>query len=209
MCGTIVANRKGLPIEVKKKNLKKQGEMVQMQRGNMIATSFKDKRQITFLSTCAPPDYDERTGKPYVNIMYNKHMGGVDRFDQLASYYPVGSPGRKWWRYVLWYVVNLAVVNAWILFSKSPKDTPLPKGYDHFQFRVDVADQLRDGFTSRKHKVGRKAKGCNKRIALAAINHHELVKVEGRKKMCRECSLHGRISRGVIVQMQVLRHCIV
>jgi hypothetical protein len=55
-----------------------------------------------------------------------RQMGGVDKFDQLASYCPVGRPGCKWWRYVLWYVVNLAVVKAWILFSKSPKDTPPP-----------------------------------------------------------------------------------
>jgi hypothetical protein len=97
VCGTnsIVANRKGLPDNVRKAKLKHRGDLIQMQKGNLLATSFKDKRQITFLSSAAPPHLDENSGKPYVNIMYNQHMGGVDIFDQLASYYPVGRPGTK------------------------------------------------------------------------------------------------------------------
>ncbi|XP_056020995.1 piggyBac transposable element-derived protein 4-like [Ostrea edulis] len=192
VCGTIVANRKGLPDNVKKAKLKNRGDIIQMQKGNLIATSFKDKRQITFLSSFAPPHLDENTGKPHVNILYNKHMGGVDKFDQMASYYPVGRPGTKWWRYILWYIVNLSILNAWVLYQKSEKNPPPQKGYDHLGFRMDVADQLRAGFTSRKHRIGRKAKNCNKKIAIQSINHHELVKIDGRKKMCRECSLHNR-----------------
>jgi hypothetical protein len=112
VCGTIVSNRKGLPDNVKKAKLKKPGELIQMQKGNLIATAFRDKCQITFLSSCAPPHLDKNSGKPHVNVLYNKHMGGVNKFDQLASYHPVGRPGTKWWRYIMWHVVNLAILNA-------------------------------------------------------------------------------------------------
>ena len=186
VCGTIMANRKGIPEAVKKAKLKRQGDLVQIQKGNLIATAYKDKRQITFASTCAPPHSNE-SGKPFVNVLYNKHMGGVDRYDQMCSYYPVGRSGTKWWRYIMWYIINMAIVNSWLLYQKSEKDPAPPKSYDHLQFRMDVADQLRAGYTSRKHRVGRKTKHCNKPIALQSISHHELVKIEGRKRMCREC----------------------
>ncbi|XP_060070455.1 piggyBac transposable element-derived protein 4-like [Ylistrum balloti] len=190
-----MANRKGLPEAVKKAKLKKQFDIIQVQKGNLIATAFKDKRQITFLSTASQPGVCENTRKPFVNLDYNAHMGGVDKFDQLSSYYPIGRPGKKWWRYILWYVINLAVVNAWILFQRTDgKVPPPPKGYDHLRFRMDIADQLKAGFTSRKHRVGRKSKKCNRSVLVAAesIKHHHLEKIEGRKKMCRECSMQKR-----------------
>ncbi|KAK3103740.1 hypothetical protein FSP39_021492 [Pinctada imbricata] len=185
VCGAIMANRKGIPDEVKKAKLKQSGQLIQKQKGNLVATAYKDKRQITFLSTCAPPGRDE-TGRPHVNTSYNKRMGGVDKLDQMCSYYPVGRSGTKWWRYIMWYLVNMVIVNAWIVFQKSVKDPVPPKGYDHLQFRMDVADQLMAGYTSKKYRVGRKTKMCNKPIALQSIKHHELVKIEGRKRVCRE-----------------------
>jgi hypothetical protein len=54
---------------------------------------------------------------------------------------------------------------------------------------MDVVNEIRAGFTSRKHRIGRKSKNCNKRVPLQSIKHHELLKIEGRKKICRECSL--------------------
>ena len=191
MCGTIMANRKGLPVEVKKAKLKRTGELIQMQKGNIMATSYKDKRQITFLSTTSPPGVVEN-GKPHVNVDYNKHMGGVDRFDQLISYYPVGRSGIKWWRYIMWFIVNLSIVNSWIVYSNSERDPRPSKNYDHLQFRADVAEQLRAGHTSRKHRVGRKSKNADRDIARDVLHLHEVVKVEGRKKICRECSQQKR-----------------
>ena len=156
---------------------------------NMMATSYKDKRQIKFLSTTSPPGVVEN-GKPHVNVDYNKHMGGVDRFDQLISYYPVGRSGIKWWRYIMWFIVNLSIVNSWIVYSNSERDPRPSKNYDHLQFRAD--EQLRAGHTSRKHRVGRKSKNADRDIARDVLHLHEVVKVESRKKICRECSQQKR-----------------
>ena len=189
-CSTIMANRKGLPAAIKTAKLKKEGDIVQVQKGNMLATAYKDKRQLTFLSTSQQPYHGE--GKPTCNISYNANMGGVDLTDQYMSYYPVGRPGKKWWRYLVWYIVNLSVVNAYIIFNKSEKDPPPPKGYKHLQFRTDVADQLVAGFTCRKLQSGKKAKQADAHINIANIGHHKLEKVQGRKKICRECSKQNR-----------------
>ena len=33
---------------------------------------------------------------PYIITMYNKHMGGVDKNDQLKSYYSIICRSKKW-----------------------------------------------------------------------------------------------------------------
>ena len=45
-------------------------------------------------------------------------MGGVDRADQLRSYY-VGRQSRKSYKYLFWFSFNLAACNAYILESES------------------------------------------------------------------------------------------
>ena len=192
MCSTIMPNRKGLPPAIKKK-LKNKGDLIQIQKGNLLATAYKDNRQITFLSSSSQPAAPVQGQKPYVNIDYNNNMGGVDLSDQHRAYYPIGRAGKKWWRYILWFLINLSMVNAHIVFVKSYKQPPPRKGYDHLSFRVDVASELRAGFTSRKHSVGRKSKQViNEEIHPDTLPHHKVVKIEGRKKVCRMCSASGR-----------------
>ncbi|KAJ8307793.1 hypothetical protein KUTeg_014658 [Tegillarca granosa] len=71
-------------------------------------------------------------------------------------------------------------------------DPPPPKHYDHLMFRADVAEQLVAGFTSRKHRKGRRSKNLNVEVAAATLGAHKAVHVEGRKKVCRQCSKEGR-----------------
>ena len=48
--------------------------------------------------------------KPEVVTVYNDGMN-----DQYHSCYPAGSVSRKWWKYLLWFLFNLSVVNSYIL----------------------------------------------------------------------------------------------
>ena len=53
-------------------------------------------RQKTFLSTCSPPpNQDTPSRKPTVNVSYNRLMCGVNIFDLLASYCPVGESCKR------------------------------------------------------------------------------------------------------------------
>ena len=40
----------------------------------------------------------EEINKPLVVVDYNKHMGGVDRSDQLVMYYGFPHRSVKWWK---------------------------------------------------------------------------------------------------------------
>ena len=43
-CGTVHLNRRGMPEAIKAAKLKKRGEIITMQKGNLVATAWKDKK---------------------------------------------------------------------------------------------------------------------------------------------------------------------
>ena len=126
-CGTVRMNRRGLPKETSAK-LKK-GETVSAQvDGSMMALKWMDKRPVTMLSAIhddsfvtkkrrsrAAQDGEEDILKPLVVEEYNKHMGGVDTGDQLQSYYGFSHGTIKWWRRLFFHLIDLAIVNTYIL----------------------------------------------------------------------------------------------
>ncbi|XP_067945022.1 piggyBac transposable element-derived protein 4-like [Watersipora subatra] len=96
--GTVNKNRKHLPIEFKNKKLKK-GERITKQCGDILATMWKDVRDVYTLSTVdedamintntqGPRYGNHETLKPASVVTYNKNKAGVDKHDQMASYYP-------------------------------------------------------------------------------------------------------------------------
>ena len=59
----------------------------------------------------------EEIRKPVVVEQYNQFMGGVDRSDQLLSYYGFADRTVKWWRRAVFYLLDMAVVNAYVLHT--------------------------------------------------------------------------------------------
>ena len=48
---------------------------------------------------------------------YQQYMKGVDRGDQMIGYYKIGRRSRKWWKRCFAYLVDSALLNAFILNS--------------------------------------------------------------------------------------------
>jgi hypothetical protein len=91
--GTVRLNRAGLP-DVIKKVLKRKGDMVAARKGQLVAVSWVDRKQMRLLSTHATADTTEikiRCGSqravPNVVVEYNKGMGGVHLSDQMTDQY--------------------------------------------------------------------------------------------------------------------------
>lgn len=60
--------------------------------------------------------------QPRLFAAYNQGMGGVDLLDQAVNNYRVTIQGKKWW-WPLWtHMLNVAVVNAWRLYSMANAD---------------------------------------------------------------------------------------
>ncbi|KAL8618547.1 hypothetical protein ACOMHN_021816 [Nucella lapillus] len=96
--------------------LANRGDLLQMQQGSLMATVYRDKRQILMLSTNQPPGNTVTGDKetPTINAAYNENIGGVDKCDQHLSYCPVEHANKKWWRYIFNSMMNLCVVQAFI-----------------------------------------------------------------------------------------------
>ena len=66
-------------------------------------------------------------------------MGGVDTGDQLQLYYGFSHRTIKWWRRLFFHLIDLAIVNAYILYLMSPCSG---KRLTHAQFRIETAKEL-------------------------------------------------------------------
>ncbi|XP_023930459.1 piggyBac transposable element-derived protein 4-like [Lingula anatina] len=131
--GTVRSNRRGYPSNLLPNNcVKVQGENRMVQKGEMIAVAWKDKKVIHFLSTAEDPasaigytNRKQKTGEilrvscPVTVSEYNAYMNGVDRADQLRNEYCTYRTSKKWWLYVFWFLFDVAKCNAFICMKES------------------------------------------------------------------------------------------
>ena len=150
-CGTVRINRRGLPPDLKK-NLEK-GDICSVAiDDSMLALKWADKRQVSMLSTLHDDSMvtkmrqtrlaeggREEVRKPAMVEEYNRYMGGVDKSDQLLSYYGFAHRTVKWWRRAFFHLLDLSVTNAYIMNSEAPH-TGCPLTHEHF--RIDLAKRL-------------------------------------------------------------------
>lgn len=79
---------------------------------------------------------------------YNKYMNAVDRSDQILATNNILRKCRRWWKTLFFHLVDIAVVNSFILFrehqSKNPDDEALrrPGEYTLGSFREEIVRQL-------------------------------------------------------------------
>ena len=164
-CGTACLNKRHLPDAVRWLGRMVHGAYKSYQYGNtnLVATVWQDNKTVRVLSTNSNPrnvlETGHRIGRDVVQInqpenvnLYNKHINGVDWHDQLWLQYPVGRFAKKSWKYLLWFLVNASIVNAYILYQKT-STRPTKQRYSHLDFCWDLALGLIAGFSSHKHKA--------------------------------------------------------
>ena len=151
-CGTVRLNRRGLPEAVKENVRKGETKAIHMD-ATMLLIKWMDKRAVTALTTIHP-DREvaverrsrravggrETVMKPHTRVEYNRYMGGVDVADQLLSYYGFGHRTVKWWRRAFFFLLDMAVVNSYILYTVQNPDKR--RRLTHEQFRVTLATDL-------------------------------------------------------------------
>jgi hypothetical protein len=57
--------------------------------------------------------------KPTAILAYNDHKAGVDSVDQMTRQYNVKVPQRRWPMQVFFNIINISVINSWILHKKA------------------------------------------------------------------------------------------
>ncbi|XP_068712041.1 piggyBac transposable element-derived protein 4-like [Montipora foliosa] len=158
VCGTVRSNRQGIPREIapttqQVKRLQ-QGESLFLRKENVIVTVWKDKKPVYFLSTQSNPVGDERVNRrqrdgsivevPSVPVVksYNNNMGGVDLSDQLRRYYMTGRKSMKWWRCLVWFLVDVSIVNAHILERLSRNHRNRTQQYNYLNLVLNSENRV-------------------------------------------------------------------
>ena len=161
-CGTVRANRRGLPIQLKQfakatKATMQRSSPLFLQSGNMLAIGWYDKRAVCLLTNIhassmvtkqrhGHPDFQ----KPTAIEAYNQKMGGVDLADHFNSYYALTKRSYKWWKKVFMHLLLTSVTNAYMLHRSS--EAELLTSSD---FRLQLAEQLVEGYERRNVMRGR------------------------------------------------------
>ena len=137
-CGTIWKNRRGLPIAVSSAKLKK-GESVFRRNGALLALKWAGKRAVYMVITIHDAkmvgtgkrhfNSNERIFKPEPVVQYISKMGGVDKGDQLMSYYLFLCRSVKCWRKLFVYMPNMLMLNAFILHNKFATEKTTHEGF--------------------------------------------------------------------------------
>lgn len=121
----------------------------------------------TFCDPTIGTTIESRTGRELINVpcpevlpVYLRTMRGADVFAQRQSYSKVGCRSKKWFYSLIWFLLDTAVHNAYILYQKRFNK----QSYTEKDFRKELMQQLVGSFTSRlqPQRAGR-ASGAVKR----------------------------------------------
>ena len=83
--------------------------------------------------------------KPSVIADYNKYMLGVDKLDQLVSYYSFLHKSVKWWRKVFFWLLEVSVVNSYVIYKEDCTTNGIaPKS--HLAYRRILVTELTNSF---------------------------------------------------------------
>ncbi|CAF1662024.1 unnamed protein product [Rotaria magnacalcarata] len=82
--------------------------------------------------------------RPNVTKAYNKHMGGVDLVDMLISLYRINVRSKKYYIKIIFHLIDLSVVNAWLLYRRHCSQLKVPKKnvMPLLAFRINVPSVL-------------------------------------------------------------------
>lgn len=98
---------------------------------NVIRWDKKNKRHI-------------EVERPEVIKLYNKSMGGVDKHDQLVSYYRIFMKSKKWTIRLIFHAINMAVANCWLQYKNNADALKIPKDKQLtlLNFKINLAEEL-------------------------------------------------------------------
>ena len=111
---------------------------------------------------------------------YNAHMLGVDRMDQMMAYYSFQRKSIKWWRKVFFWVLEVMVNNAHILYKAH---TSSPRKLTMKEFRREIAVQL-------CHDICRRDPSSYSRTdqSLERLRGQHFLQKGRKRRDCRVCS---------------------
>jgi hypothetical protein len=185
VCGTLRSNRKGNPKDVIQRKLKK-GEFICRQNGPVTVCKWRDKRDVLTISNkhfCEMVKVSNRNGrvstKPNIIRDYNRYKCGIDRSDQMLSYYTSLRKTIRWPKKVALHIMEIFIHNAHMIFKKATSS------------RIKLI-KFREAFVTALVGDREVIEPISKKPKLATLHYLERIPPTGRKqqptKPCRVCT---------------------
>jgi hypothetical protein len=189
--GTTRHNQKQFPRKTLLKEADKQarGEWKWRQHRESPAItviSWMDKKPVNLISSCTDPTshahIPRRRGRevhhvscPAVLPLYTKYLRGVDVFSQRQSYSKIGRRSRKFFYSLIWFLLDVAIHNAYILY----KAHHAAENGDEKAFRKQLMLQLVGSYS------GRAKSNNNLKRSRDALHPIEHTQTQGVCALCR------------------------
>ncbi|KAJ8290086.1 hypothetical protein GJAV_G00008560 [Gymnothorax javanicus] len=188
------------------------GEFLQRKFGPVLVTRWQDSKEMCCMSTNAEvglPDTVWRRSqvkagelcpiqRPEAFRLLQENMRGVDICNQLQVCNPLGGLIHDtWWRCLFWYLLNLCIVNSFILLRESRKDNPplwVQDGrFSQAKFRKRLGHQLAKCAQRGVRRLSREgwspsADGDAERGDDVQVRHR-LDKITAKTRRCKNCSV--------------------
>ena len=169
LTGTILDSRRDFPASLKKGKEwakgKPKGTMRWERDAPVLALQWVDNKVVSMISTSANANQTNQVNRkrkaggtwsatsvpqPEVFRMYNQYMNAVDRSDQILATHNVQRKCMRWWKTLFFHLIDLAVVNSFILFKeqqrKFPENQALRRspGYSLASYREELVRNICD-----------------------------------------------------------------
>jgi Transposase IS4 len=160
----------------------------QLRGSPIVCVSWMDKKPVNILSSCTDPTktcqvkrWREGEHKnidcPEVLVQYMRYMRGVDVMSQRLSYSKIGRRSRKWFYSLVWFLMDVAIHNAYVLWQQKHNR----RNKNEKDFREELMQQLVAGFSARKGNGKATAPQKRPRDSLHRLAH------SSEARSCQEC----------------------
>ena len=216
VCGSVKRNRIGMPSAAVLTPAQllaiPRGAHLQMQRGDVTLCAWRDKKLILLLYNHIDPNqltsmqrWGEdgaiyQLGCPQAISDYFHHARAVDVINQLHYSYLPGRKSRKCWTRLVWWLVDICILNAFRLWQVQQPDE------SHLTFRMQLAHELMECLPAdrRPQRTSHPPPGG---AALAKDHYSALSQARGD---CVRCSRRpdGRVTTQYVCAMCRVHLCI-
>ncbi|XP_046687562.1 piggyBac transposable element-derived protein 4-like [Homalodisca vitripennis] len=165
-CCTVRKDRVNLPKFFNKdQNMRRGDSDVRCTLAGLVCVKWMDKKPVIFASNYHDPNEKSSVKRklkngtkvdvPSTTLVsdYNKHMGYVDKADQLKKCYQIDRRSRKWWHRIFFHFLDVCIVNSYIMFTQQSEGATLSLK----QFRINLSQSLMSSDKTRNGS-GRKKK---------------------------------------------------
>ena len=204
-CGTVKPNRRGMPRDLESEKMKlKQGDIKVRTRGDLTAIVWRDRKDVHILTNihAAPAEGNFRDEQgnaetPLIVADYNHHMNCMCKGNRKANSYTISRPNWKWAKKLFFHVLDLAILNSYILLSSCGG-----KKISHRDFRLSLVRNMLAHARQKQQlqrRIGRPAGTVDHVVRLECSDSEHWPIPSDTRVRCRVCSARG-VTRNVDVK---------